>query len=254
MTGYVRGGSRRHRADAGVVVSASVVIQVVVGAVRKGDRGGVVRRCGVCRVQSKVGVCGCVEDVGGLGPVDGFRVGGRGRWVGLLRDGLRWRLIRGNGEGFLMDYRVIRGFGWRFWMAEWREFLWNGECRLLSYCDLGFLAESGYTRSRLYAGRSVTYFSECLVFVLPGEGNVLVDGFYGAVDVLRGAIQMSFGLDTDGSVVELSPVCDEQVLHVGWHVVDYVATLGGRMHSRFRGFDEIKILVRSVGYDVLRVP
>lgn len=72
--------------------------------------------------------------------------------------------------------------------------------------------------------------------------------------MLRGTIQVSFGVDTDGSIMELSSVCDEQVLHVGWHVVDYVSTLGGRMHSWFRGFNKVKILVRSVGYDVLRVP
>lgn len=104
---------------------------------------------------------------------------------------------------------------------------------------------SGDSRGGLDAGRSVADFGEGLVFVLPGKGDVFVDGFDGAVDVLGGSVEVRFG---DDSVVELggAAVGDEQVFDFSGDVVDDVG--GG-----FVGFDKVKVFVRSVGDDVLGV-
>lgn len=104
---------------------------------------------------------------------------------------------------------------------------------------------SGDSRGGLDAGRSVADFGEGLVFVLPGKGDVFVDGFDGAVDVLGGSVEVGLG---DDSVVELggTAVGDEQVFDFSGDVVDDVG--GG-----FVGFDKVEVFVRSVGDDVLGV-
>lgn len=104
---------------------------------------------------------------------------------------------------------------------------------------------SGDSRRGLDAGRSVADFGEGLVFVLPGKGDVFVDGFDGAVDVLGGSVEVGFG---DDSVVKLggATVGNEQVFDFPGDVVDDVG--GG-----FVGFDKVEVFVRSVGDDVLGV-
>lgn len=181
-----------------------------------------------------------------------------GSWSGwLLGDGLyvlwRGRLIGGNCERILMGYYVFRWFRCGLCVTRWGMFLRNEECGLLCDGNLGLLAEARYSRSGLYTGCPIANFTYGFVFVFPGQGNVFVDGLYGSVYMLGRSVEMSFGVDTDGTIVELSSFCYEQMFHVGRHIVDNVTALCCRMHSGLCRFYKVQIFVGSVGNDVLRV-
>lgn len=92
-------------------------------------------------------------------------------------------------------------------MTRWGVLLRNEVCGLLSDGNLGFLTETRYSRSGLYAGCSIPNFANGFVFVFPRKGDVLIDGLNGSVDVLGRSIEMRFGIDTDGAIMVLGAFC-----------------------------------------------